>query len=174
MVKESNTQGFQSNFLSDIVSNAAYTPSQNNTAEIRLSSYTTIRNPEPAIYQQYSPLVNYNYMNDSFSKILDTINKYDTFLSPQLEKEVLGNISNGIMNWCWSWYNSSSGYFRNDIKETASVVQLYPKLAPYLNNKSKIYFYDVITALNTTVDQYTYSRVENTTGEINVVTTQLS
>ena len=42
-----------------------------------------------------------------------------------------------------------------------------------MNNESKFYFYDAITALNTTIAQYTYSQLENTTTETNVVTTTL-
>ena len=175
LFKENGTDGFQSNVLSDVISQNDV--STNKSVNLRLSSYISVNNPEPTIYQEYSPLVNYNYVNDTFTQILDTVNQFDTFFTKTVKTAVLQNISNDLFSWIWQWYNSSSGYFRNDVKETASVLELYTLLMRNnvnLTAQNKFYFYDVITALNTTINQYTYSDIENTTTETNVVVTRLS
>ena len=175
LVKENGTDGFQSNVLSDVISQNDV--ATNKTVNLRLSSYITVNNPEATIYQEYSPLVNYNYANDTFTQILATVNQFNTFFTKTVKAAVLQNISNDLMSWAFQWFNSSSGYFRNDVKETASVLELYEfmvqnniSLAP----QNKFYFYDVITALNSTINQYIYSDIENTTTETNVVVTRLS
>lgn len=174
LIKEPSNEGFQSNVLSDIMTDAAYTASINNSVDIRLASYSTQNNPESAMYKEYCPLYDYNYANDTFTQILNMVQKYSTFFIPELRNEVLSNISNGLMSWAWSWYNSTSGYFRNDMKDTASVLELYGILEPYLSATNKFYLYDSLVALNSTINQYAYSHLENTTSQTNVVTTQLS
>ncbi len=171
--KRPTTEGFQYNILSQIVSQSLST-NTNDFVNLRLSSYKMINNPDSAIYKEYAPLINYNYANDTFTQMLHTIEQFNTFFTPIVRDEVLTNISNNLMSFCWSWYNSTSGFFRNDVKETASVINLYSILQRYLKPENKFYFYDQLTGLNTTVNKYTYSKLENTTKETNVVSTRLS
>ena len=167
LIKSPITEGFQSNVLSDVVSQAS--ESASTQVGLRLSSYKQVQHSEPAIFKEYEPLFNYTYDNDTFAGILSTVKKFDTFYTPELRNEVLTNISNELMSWAWDWWNASSGYFRNSVKETESVMELHSLLQNYLTNDSKFYFYDLLTTLNTTIDKYTYSTVKNTTTETNVV-----
>ena len=72
-------------------------------------------------YDKFGPLLNYYYQNSTFSDMVGQLNNLKLLSTDSFMAGIINRTVNIYMSWAFQWYNASSGYFRNMIKETEAV-----------------------------------------------------
>ncbi|KKK46397.1 hypothetical protein LCGC14_3163960, partial [marine sediment metagenome] len=124
--------------------------------EISAHSYIEIENYDRYYWDTIRPIISKTFYNHSFQELNNRFSIISSLFERNLASSLLSDEIGPLLDYVWSWVNSTTLLFRNSVAETSNVLELFILLKDMFNIDFNEMFTrnDINTLLNTTLRSY--------------------